>query len=119
MGEREFHAARVPRSEDASIDERKLTQYLLNPAHPRGSGKARAFALLGYTSENWHALEQELLSKLPYAPGRLDRSYGAYGEGWEAVLTIEGPEASRNIRTIWRIREAGAAPRFVTAYPEE
>jgi len=43
---------RLPGGDAAVVDLRKLTEYCLNPDHPRGKHKARVFATLGFTLEN-------------------------------------------------------------------
>ena len=49
--------AQLPNGEHARIPMEKLTDYCLNPAHPRGKDKARVFAaLLGITCDSANAL---------------------------------------------------------------
>jgi hypothetical protein len=45
--------AKLPNPDDAVVDIRKLRDYCLNPAHPRGRNKARVFAsVLGLTASD-------------------------------------------------------------------
>ena len=45
------------------IDPRKLTEYALNPAHPRGGHKARVFrSALGYNIQNYESLKLQIES---------------------------------------------------------
>jgi hypothetical protein len=46
------------------IPKSKLTEYVLNPEHISNSGKAKAFALFGYTLENPEALADLILSQI-------------------------------------------------------
>ena len=51
---------KLPGADQAVIPTEKLRDYLLSPQHARGSSKAVFFAALGYTRDNWMALEQAL-----------------------------------------------------------
>ena len=42
---------KLPNAHLAIVDPRKVVEYLLNPAHPDNGGKARFFAMLGYTTD--------------------------------------------------------------------
>jgi hypothetical protein len=44
----------------ANVPERKITQYLLNPAHPAGGSKARFFLRFGFTAGGWQQLAEAL-----------------------------------------------------------
>ena len=52
---------KIPGSDAAIVDSRKLTSYCLDANHPRGKHKARVFASLGFTAENAAALRDALL----------------------------------------------------------
>ena len=51
---------RIPGAERALVDPAKVREYLLSPIHPVGRFKARFFATLGYTGENWLRLLADL-----------------------------------------------------------
>ncbi len=112
-----LHPDRIPGAENAKIEKRKLTSYLLDAEHPHGGPKARFFTALGYTAANWEDLRQALLAALPKAAAGPVRD-GKKGPIYEVVLTIQGPLGSADLVTAWEIRE-GEAPRLVTAYPSE
>jgi len=40
---------KLPNAQSATVPERKVTQYLLNPAHPAGGSKAWFFLRFGFT----------------------------------------------------------------------
>jgi hypothetical protein len=90
---------RVPGATGASADARKFTHYLLNHDHLQGRAKAKFFAELGYTVENWQELRDEILTQLPDVEGRYSRSTRIGGELYEAIVTIKGS----NIRTFWEV----------------
>jgi len=53
---------KLPNPNDAFIDVRKLTDYCLDPDHPRGRHKARMFAsVLGITRDDAGHLRDALL----------------------------------------------------------
>jgi hypothetical protein len=40
---------KLPNNQSATVPERKITHYLLNPAHPAGGSKASFFLRFGFT----------------------------------------------------------------------
>ncbi len=100
-----------------SIEQQKVSDYLLNPAKSRG--KAAFFVRMGFALERWQefaeALRQQAefgtiaaVSKSPYG-----KRYSIEG----ALVTPDGRRPFPWIRTIW-IEETGADTwRLVTAYP--
>jgi hypothetical protein len=52
---------KLPNSELATVPERKVTHYLLNPAHPAGGSKAWFFLRFGFTVGEWQRLADALL----------------------------------------------------------
>lgn len=54
---------KMPGGEAAIVDRVKLTEYCLNPEHPRGKHKARVFAAaLGFTAGHADELRTALLT---------------------------------------------------------
>ncbi|HEY3931986.1 MAG TPA: hypothetical protein VGM58_06400 [Verrucomicrobiae bacterium] len=52
---------KLPNAESAIVPERKITHYLLNPAHPAGGSKAWFFLRFGFTVDDWQKLADALL----------------------------------------------------------
>ena len=50
----------LPNREAVEIAREKITDYLLNPKHPDGAGKAKFFAAYGFTVEAWELLADAL-----------------------------------------------------------
>lgn len=108
---------KLPHYEQATVAERKITQYLLSPTHPAGSSKARYFTRHGFSVTMWHALAEALLR------------HTAENEVTETLqtprgvsYTVEGellaPSGARLlIRSVWFQDIGEPAPHFVTAYP--
>jgi hypothetical protein len=108
---------KLPNAQLATVPERKVTHYLLNPAHPAGGGKASFFLRFGFTVADWqrlaealirHARENEVVETADTRHGRRH--------------VVDGPltapdGSSLNVRTAWYISPGIDAPRFVTAHP--
>jgi hypothetical protein len=45
---------KLPNAQLATVPERKVTHYLLNPGHPAGGSKATFFLRFGFTVAEWH-----------------------------------------------------------------
>ncbi len=61
-----MHGKRLPNLEKATIDIRKLRDYVLNPNHPEGRHKARVFlAALGLMATDADWLAAAILKNLP------------------------------------------------------
>ena len=108
--------AQLPNAADAVFDDRKLTNYLLNPGHPQNRGKANFFASFGFTSANWQALKSALLDHPNQHPVANLTAF-AYGDMYEIRCSIASPD-ERNpcVRSFWAIEPPGADPKFITAY---
>lgn len=107
----------VPDAQAAVVEQSKIVEYLLNPAHPDGAPKSRFFRRLGFALENWEVLAAELKAIVIREP------YFAAVEstfGWKYIVdgTLEGPVGPRvQIRTVWICEHDNPVPRLVTAYP--
>jgi hypothetical protein len=53
---------KLPYAHLATVHERKLTEYLLNPAHVAGGSKASFFLQFGFTVTKWQQLADALLN---------------------------------------------------------
>lgn len=103
-------------AERAVIDRRKLLDYLLNPANPRGAHKARVFrAALGYTSRNHEGLIAAIRDGIMAHDAVLVREDG-HGEHYRVEMTIIGPQGSALVVTGWIIDRGSDVPRLTTAF---
>jgi hypothetical protein len=108
---------KLPNAESATVAERKVTHYLLNPAHPAGGSKAAFFLRHGFTVTQWtvlreallrHALENEVVTT----------EQTTHGVRYVVDGLLTAPDGTRlNLRTAWYIDPDSDAPRFVTAHP--
>jgi Domain of unknown function (DUF4926) len=107
----------LPNRALASIEQEKLTEYLLNTRHKRGGTKARLLAQFGYTVWNWKRLEADIRSGLGTEVD-LVRST-EYGTRYEIRMTLQTPlGVSLTVRTIWQIDDGREVPRLITLYPD-
>lgn len=52
---------KLPNAQSATVPERKVTEYLLNPMHVAGGSKAAFFLRFGFTVAEWQRLAEALL----------------------------------------------------------
>jgi len=86
------------------IDPRKLTEYALNPDHPRGSHKAWLFKkMLGYTKTNYESLKNQIENQAlscEAIAGKADQR----GQRYSVNIAIQGMEGQNVIiRTGWMV----------------
>ncbi|MGH6921564.1 MAG: DUF6883 domain-containing protein [Geminicoccaceae bacterium] len=100
----------------AIIDERKLTNYVLSPTHPRGGDKARIFAsTLGYDRASCAGLIEQIRRAILRHAAVFVRQDG-YGRHYRVDLTLEGPRGAARVRTGWLYDRGSDVPRLTTAF---
>ena len=52
---------KLPNAHLAAVAEEKITDYLLNPAHPAGGSKAAFFLKFGFTVIGWEKMAEALV----------------------------------------------------------
>jgi hypothetical protein len=103
--------------EDAFIDPRKLTDYLLRPLED--SDKSAFLARAGYTPENHERLLADLRKQLLTSEAA-DLGPFVFGQKYEITGTLTGPNGrTLRVRTIWAKIQATGETRFVTLIPNE
>jgi filamentous hemagglutinin len=116
----------LPNLELAEIDERKFSEYSLNPGHPGNRGKAEGWRTLGYDVDNPQARQEaarelrdltlnELLADGKVAEVRDD----SYGPRPRVISGITGPNGKNaTFVTCWLIedRSGTAVPRLLTTW---
>lgn len=110
---------RLPNVEDATLDARRLTTYLLNSEHPAGRHKARVFmSALGIGTDHASDLSRQVMAAIltapafPAFPGILDE----HGQRYSVDVLVTGPRRGGMVKTGWIIRSRGGAPEFLSAY---
>ena len=109
----------LPNAHLAIVDYEKITEYLLNAAHPDNGGKAEFFDGLGFTRDGWRGRVGALrlvASSFPIS----DAMESAHGIKYIIDGNIEAPNGrSATVRTIWIVDQGQDRPRLVTAYPRQ
>lgn len=108
---------KLPNAQSATVPERKVTHYLLNPAHPAGGSKAWFFLRFGFTVTDWRRLAEALLRH-----ARENEVVGTEQTPHGIRYVVDGPltapdGTSLNVRSAWYIDPGDVRPRFVTAHP--
>jgi hypothetical protein len=108
---------KLPNSERAVVEIKKLQDYCLSKTHPSGRNKARVFAsALGLTAEHAERLRQASLDAVrtldEAEPGEED----AYGQRFILDFPMTGPAGTAIIRSCWIVLKAEDFPRLTTCY---
>lgn len=108
---------KLPNCNLASVPERKITRYLLNPAHPAGGSKAAFFLRFGFKVTQWRHLAA-LLLKHACENQVTEEEEICYGTRYVVDGPLLAPDGNDlNIRSVWFIDHGTELPRFVTAHP--
>lgn len=112
----------LPNPENLRVDEEKILDYLLDPKHIEGGGKAQFFQRFGFTRAQWRDLADALK--------KLGRNYevirvveSPYGVKYIVDGELDAPDGRRpTVRTVWIAdKQDDGAPsdsvRLVTAHP--
>lgn len=109
--------SQLPGVAAATVDDRKITHYLLNPNHPNGgAGKATFFGNFGFSRANCVELKKALLDH-PRMNSVTKQITTPFGEKYEVSCSLITPDR-RNpcIVSVWIVEPPDPNPRFVTAY---
>jgi hypothetical protein len=110
---------RLPNADAAQVEEAKVTEYLLNPAHRYGASKARFFARFGFRVEAWEQLALALREHGRQNEVSRVRQTG-FGPRYEVEGGLAAPDGrSPRVCTVWQLDEGRTAPRLITVYPLE
>jgi len=108
---------KLPNAQSAAVPERKVTHYLLNPAHPAGGSKASFFLRFGFTVADWQRLAEALL-RHARENDVVETEQTPHGIRYVVDGPLTAPDGTRlNLRSAWYINPGGGAPRFVSAHP--
>jgi hypothetical protein len=107
---------RLPHSDLAILELRKLEDYCLDPTHPRGRHKARVFRqALGLERSDAKWLRDLLLASARDAEA-VALATDPMGVRWRADLVVTRHGRSAVVSTIWIVRAQESVPRFVTCW---
>src|SRR5262245_16189709 len=108
---------RLPNAERATIDERKVRDYLLSRTHPIGRFKAAFFARGGFTAAGWPDLVSQLRALAAQGEAVLgERSH--YGQKYLVSGTLTGPGGTQvEVTSVWIVPKGSDVPRLITVQP--
>jgi hypothetical protein len=116
----------LPNLEKAEIDERKFSEYSMNPGHPDNKGKADGWRALGYDVDNPQARREaarelrDLTLEESLANGKVTEVRNdSYGPRPRVISGITGPNGKNaTLVTCWLIedRSGTAIPRLITTW---
>lgn len=105
----------LPNADHAFVEPAKVRDYLLSVTHPVGRFKAAVFIALGYSSELWDVLREDLLVIARTGAVSVGQP-SLYGQKYEVDGSLLGPSGrSAKFRTVWIVDQTST--RFVTAFP--
>ena len=90
---------KIPNADKAQVGADKLVGYLLSTDHPVGRFKARFFAALGFTADNWRDLRDQLQG-LALQDADLEPST-EYGQKYRVSGRLNGPKGSAEVTAVW------------------
>jgi len=101
---------RLPNVQSATVPERKITRYLLNPAHPAGGSKVSFFLRFGFTVADWPRLAEALL-RHARENDVVEAEQTPHGTRYAVDGPLIAPDGTRwNLRSAWYINPGGGAP---------
>lgn len=110
---------RLPHRDNAIINRKKLTRYLLSLAHEKGRSKAKFFRMIGFNEANIEEFEQALLKI-----GKSNKVVKIDKEKEEIVVKyvinglIDAPNGKKyKIKTVWAVEVGSEIPHLATAHP--
>lgn len=106
---------KLPNLNEALVEEKKITEYLLS--EDNSGGKKGFFAGFGFTSDNWQQVREALLSHATAhdVTKVMESEHGIKYIIEGEMLTPDG--RSPQVRAIWIVDTGKDAPRLVTSYP--
>ncbi|MEO1289393.1 MAG: DUF6883 domain-containing protein [Chloroflexota bacterium] len=107
---------KIPNAENAYVDERKLTEYILNQEHPKGRHKAKVFeSKLGLTKQDADLLVDALLKAVQNYDALL-KNNDNYGQRYQIDFELITELGTETVRSGWIIRTEEDFPRFLSCY---
>ena len=107
---------KLPNSDRAEVDLRKLSEYCLSPTHPVGKHKAAVFhAALGLDVSDAPALREWLLRAAVDGDADFERG-DEFGDRYRLDLEIITPSGLATVRSAWIIRLGEDFPRLATCF---
>jgi hypothetical protein len=109
--------ASIFNANQAIVEDRKITHYLLSSDHPAGRPKAIFFGRFGFQRSRWRRLRGALLEHAR-SGAVVSVNDTRFGKKYTVEGRLQTPSARAPlVRSIWFVRTGETAARLVTAYP--
>ncbi len=109
----------LPNKNQVLVERDKVRDYLLNPTHPDGFGKADFFTAMGFRRETWQVLADALRQVATDSPMTKSMT-SIHGHKYIVDGLLQTPSGrTAMVRTIWIVDAGRETPRLVMAYPIE
>jgi hypothetical protein len=103
-----------PNFENPGFDDRKLSEYALNPDHPVGGNKAKVIeSVTGLTKADAATVKQQILDQVKQGDpitGKVDE----HGSRFAKDVTLTGPNGTIVVRTAWIVDAGTGETRLAT-----
>ena len=108
---------KLPNANQVLVQREKITDYLLNPAHPDNNGKAEFFESFGFRLDDWETLAKAF--RRAAVDGEvIQHLETSHGVKYVLHAAMETPSSRLPlVRTVWIVDRGRNSPRLVTAYP--
>lgn len=118
----------LPNAHQATVEDRKIKEYLLNQNHPDGGSKAKFFLLRGFAPEEPEKLREVLLqhARTGQVVKEEETTFGTkYVIQGDVLVEFFAGTVTRaipavdiiNLQSVWIIAPGTGQPKLVTAYP--
>ncbi|MFI5020926.1 MAG: DUF6883 domain-containing protein [Alphaproteobacteria bacterium] len=107
---------RLPNSDRAVLDIRKIEDYCLSPMHPRGRHKARVFRETLGVERGDAVWLRDVLLRAARDSEASPLAADVWGSHWRVDATIGRHGKRAVVRTIWIVRTGEDVPKFVTCW---
>ena len=99
---------------DPELDSRKITDYAMNPEHPRGRDKYRVIhSATGLDRSDAALIEQQIRDGVRHGTpvaGKHDQ----FGQRWTMDVPLSGTQGTITVRTAWIVEVDSSLPRLVS-----
>lgn len=107
---------KLPNAKQAVADIRKLRNYCLDPASPKGGSKARVFAaMLGLTQADAEFLRDALLRAAREETATAGEA-DDFGQRYTVDFVLSTAGGRRRVRSGWIVRHGEDFPRLTTCF---
>jgi uncharacterized protein DUF6883 len=114
------HISKAPNFASAELDPQKITEYAMNPNHPRGRDKYRVIhSVTGLGAGDGALIEEQIREGVRTGTPVTGRS-DQFGQRWTVDVPLSGPKGTITVRTAWIVEVGSSRPRLVTvSFPKQ